>query len=364
MTGLPIIELLGDAKARGAAHGAALPAAIRDNIATYLARFETGGIDREAALAEGARWGERITALDPEYGAEMAAIADAAGLELAPVAMLNARWEMSYSLFAAEMAFDRADGCTAFAALPEATRNGATLIGQNWDWLKGLVGRMAVLRCRRDDAADFICLTQAGIAGGIMGLNEAGIGLVVNGLTTDREGLDPNRKPFHLRVREILGATSFADAMKAVLGAPRVCSANFLLGHADGEVIDIEAAPDDEAVLYPEDGVITHANHFEALSSVTSTSQRRSPSTLYRARRLRKLMRHANRPVDVALMQNLFTDHFSRPHSICAHPNTAEPETNQMTTVASVILDLTNRTLYATDGPPCASPYQEFPLGA
>ena len=65
MTGLPIIDLAGDAKARGATHGAALPDAIRDNIETYLARFEAGGIDREAALAEGARWGERITALYP-----------------------------------------------------------------------------------------------------------------------------------------------------------------------------------------------------------------------------------------------------------------------------------------------------------
>jgi isopenicillin-N N-acyltransferase-like protein len=362
MSGLPIIDLVGDAAARGAVHGTALSGQIRDNIATYLARFEAGGIDRESALAEGARWGERIAALDPDYAAEIAAIADAAGLDRAPIAMLNARWELSYSLFADEVAFDRADGCTSFAALPETTKSGTTLLGQNWDWLKGLVGRMAVLRCHRDDAPDYVCLTQAGIAGGIMGLNEAGIGLVVNGLTTDREGLDPSRKPFHLRIREILGTTSFADAMKVVLGAPRVCSANYLIGHADGEAIDIEAAPDEEAVLYPEDGVITHANHFEALPSVTSTIQRRSPSTLYRARRLRKLMRQANRPIDIDLMQTLFTDHFSRPHSICCHPDTAEPETNQMTTVASIILDLSNRTLYVTDGPPCGGAYQDVSL--
>jgi len=362
MTALPVIDLDGDSRRRGQIHGAALAGAIRDNVETYLARFEAGGIARPAALAEGARWADRIAAFDPDYAAEMAAIAEAAGLEPAPVGLLNARWELSYTLFAREVSFARPDGCTSFAALPERTRAGTTLLGQNWDWLAGLVGRMAILRCRRRDAPDFLCLTQAGIAGGIMGLNAAGIGLVVNGLTTDREGADPDRKPFHLRVREIMGATTLAEALKAVVGAPRVCSANYLIGHADGEAVSVEAAPDREATLYPDDGLLTHANHFEALAGVTSTIERNHPSTLYRARRLARLMRRANRPVDVELMQGLFTDHFSRPHSICCHPDESEPATNRMTTVASVILDLTNRVLWATAGPPCAHPYQEVRL--
>ena len=108
--------------------------------------------------------------------------------------------------------------------------------------------------------------------------------------------------------------------------------------------------------------MLTHANHFEALPSVTSTIERNRPSTLYRARRLKKLMRQANRPVDIDLMQNLFTDHFSHPPSICAHPDPADAETNQGTTVVSVILDLTNKVLYATNGPPCENAYHEYRL--
>jgi isopenicillin-N N-acyltransferase-like protein len=362
MTGLPMIDLTGDATTRGRAHGEALRPLIEENIETYLARFAASGIARDDTLAEGARWAERIAKFDPDYAAEMHAIANAARLDIAPIGMLNARWELTYSLYAQEAAYTEIDGCTAFAALPEATRSGTTLLGQNWDWLKGLLGHMAVLRCRRDDAPDFICITQAGIAGGIMGLNEAGIGLVVNGLTTDREGADPERKPFHLRVREIMGAQSLATALRAILETPRVCSANFLLGHAEGEAIDVEAAPDDASTIYPEDGVLTHANHFEALPSVTSTIELARPSTLYRARRLKKLMRQANRPVDIDLMRDLFTDHFSHPNSICAHPDPADPETMQGTTVVSVILDLTNKVLYATNGPPCENAYQEYRL--
>ncbi len=353
------IDLSGDAPARGRTHGRALADEIRANVETYLARFESGGIARETALAEGARWAGRIADMDPAYGAEMAGIAEGAGLDIAPVGLLNARWELAYSLFAKEASF----GCTAFAALPDITRTGAMLMGQNWDWLRRLVGRTAVLRVCSAGMPEFLCITQAGIAGGMIGLNEAGIGLCCNGLTTDREGADPDRKPFHVRVREILTARTFADALKAVVGSPRVCSVNMLIGHADGEAIDVEAAPDRAATLYPEDGLITHANHFEALD-VTSTMERNSASTLFRARRLKRLMRRGNRPVDVAMMQELFADHFSTPKSICAHPDDADPEPNRTTTVTSAILDLTNRVLYATDGPPCRNPWGVFRLAA
>ncbi|MDP6952391.1 MAG: C45 family autoproteolytic acyltransferase/hydrolase, partial [Alphaproteobacteria bacterium] len=311
MTPLPLIDLSGDARNRGRIHGEALAASAAANVETYLARFEAGGIAREDALAEGARWHERIIRMDPDYAEEMAGIAEGAGLDPVHVGILNARWELSYTLFARE-----AMGCTSFAALPEATKSGTTLIGQNWDWLDGLIGHMAVLRCRRDDAPDFLCITQAGIAGGIMGLNEEGIGLAVNGMATDHEGAEPERKPFHLRVREILSAKHFAAALKAVVGTPRVCSGNYLLAHADGEAIDIEASPNDETALYPEDGMLAHANHFEKLD-VTSTLHRNGTSTLFRARRLDRMMRQANRPIDIALMQELFTDHFSYPTGIC-----------------------------------------------
>ena len=365
MSGPPLVDISGGPRERGRAHGRALASAVRDNAETYLARFAEGGVERGAALAEGKRWAGRIAAIAPEYAAEMDGIAEGAGLDIAPVGLLNARWELSYTLFAEEASF----GCTAFAALPECTRNGATIMGQNWDWLHRLVGRIAVLRTpggksgETGETPSFLCITQAGIAGGMIGLNEAGIGLCCNGLTTDREGRAPDRKPFHVRVREILTARTFADALKAVVGSPRVCSVNMLVGHADGEALDIEAAPERAAALYPEDGLITHANHFEALD-VTSTMERNGPSTLFRARRLERLMRQANRPIDVGAMQALLTDHFSAPKSICAHPDEADPEPRRTTTVTSAILDLTNRILYATDGPPCANPYGVFRLAA
>jgi isopenicillin-N N-acyltransferase-like protein len=360
VSALPLLDLAGGPAERGRAHGEALAGAIADNVETYLARFEAGGVARADALAEGARWGARIERFNAGYAAEMRAIADGAGIDPAAVAMLNARWEMSYTLFAREAA--AGDGCTAFAALPEITRTGTTLIGQNWDWLQRLCGRLAVLRVTGGEHPDFLCITQAGIAGGMIGLNAAGIGLCVNGMTSDQDGRDAERKPFHVRVRELLCASSLATALKAFLGTPRACSMNVLVGHAGGEAIDLELAPDSESTLHPEDGLLTHANHFERPPGVASTLQWLRPSTLYRARRLNRLIRQANRPVDVELAQSLFTDHFSRPHSICAHPDPDVAEVERSTTVTSAILDLANRVLYATDGPPCENPYTPYAL--
>ena len=43
MPGLPLLDLDGEPFERGVAHGRALADLIRDNIETYLRRFESGG---------------------------------------------------------------------------------------------------------------------------------------------------------------------------------------------------------------------------------------------------------------------------------------------------------------------------------
>src|SRR6185295_16636529 len=70
------------------------------------------------------------------------------------------------------------DGCTTFGLLPSATADRHTWLGQNWDWLEGVHGRSFVLRARRNHKPGFVCLTEAGIAGGKMGINECGVALV------------------------------------------------------------------------------------------------------------------------------------------------------------------------------------------
>ena len=169
------------------------------------------------------------------------------------------------------------DGCTTFALMPEITADGHTWFGQNWDWLEGIHGRNFLLRVRRTSQPIFICLTEAGIVGGKMGINDRGIGLIENGLASSHDGKYPFEKPFHMRCREVLDAADYESALRPILETRRTCSANFVIGHSDGEIIDLETSPDQVAYLRPEEGIITHSNHFVAPGHGESQMEKIAP---------------------------------------------------------------------------------------
>jgi isopenicillin-N N-acyltransferase-like protein len=375
MPELTVLELGSDPRERGKAHGRCMRAEIRDNYATYLERFQAGGAAVPAVLEQSDAWAAFIARDNPEYATEMEGVAAGANLSLTEIAMLNARYELAYCLFGSEaQSINRAavieqEGCTAFGLLPEMTASGHTIIGQNWDWLQKVRRHVFIMRVRRAsepgvDKPDFVGFTEAGIVGCKMGVNAAGIGLCVNGLVTRRDGANGLRKPFHVRCREILDAWTFDKALAPVVQTDRCCSTNFVIGHADGEIIDIEATPDYCSYLYPENGVVTHANHLVRETRIGSEFERIAPHSLYRANRLERLLRRSVGRIGIDTIHTLLSDHFSAPASICRHPDTTLPEPKRVISVAAAAIDLNTRTLYITDGPPCQSAFQAVPLHA
>src|SRR5215467_7602622 len=294
MTGIAHLTTEGGAHACGLAHGRRFAREIADNVATYLRRFAASGLERDAAFAEAARWRKAIAAHSPAYAEEMRGIADGSGQSEDTIALLNARYELAFTLFGQEATQGQAkkelleldlDGCTTFGLLPEATADHHTWLGQNWDWLEGVHGRTFLLHARRKEAPSFVCLTEAGIAGGKMGVNECGIGLVENGLASSHDGRNPYRKPFHVRCREVLDAESFEAASAPVTDTPRTCSANFIVGAARGEVVDLETSPDHVSRIAPVDGIVTHSNHFLTAGHGVSLLEKAAPNTLHRVDR-------------------------------------------------------------------------------
>lgn len=371
MAALPLLDLGADPEEAGHTQGRALGAAIRDNLETYFARFAYGGSDRATVLAEAERWAAFIAEDNPAYAAEMAGIATGADLSVTELAVLNARYEITYGLYAREATvlsgegdFPEQEGCTLWGLMPEATASGVCMIGQNWDWLAGLLGHVVVKRVRRAGSGkpDYVGFTEAGIVGCKMGVNSAGVGLCIAGLVSEREGGAGLRKPVHVRCAEILNAWRFSEAIRPVVQTDRLCSSNFMLGHGEGEIINIEATQNHCAYLYPENGVVTHANHLEAEWRVKSEFERITPSSLFRARRVRRHFNAASGRIDLNVVHEVMSDHFSKPASVCLHQDPALPAAKRNTTVASVAIDLTNKVLWATDGPPCGAPFQRFAL--
>ncbi len=371
MTAIAHLTTEGDAHACGLAHGRRFAREIANNVATYLRRFAASGLDRDEAFAEAKRWRAGIAGHNPAYAEEMRGIADGCRESEDTIALLNARYELAFTLFGQEAKQGQTqkellelglDGCTTFGLMPEATADRHTWLGQNWDWLEGVHGRTFVLRARRKGAPSFVCLTEAGIAGGKMGVNECGIGLVENGLASSHDGRNPYQKPFHVRCREVLDAERFEAASQPVTDTARTCSANFVIGAAGGHIVDIESSPDHVSRLNAQDGIVTHSNHFLAAGHGESLLEKISPNTLYRADRMRALLHPHRGALAFAHMRAAAMDHFGEPYAICRHPDTSQPSEKRTMTVGAVLIDLEARTMHVANGPPCMNDYVAFGL--
>jgi isopenicillin-N N-acyltransferase-like protein len=364
---IPSLTVGDDPFERGLAHGRTFAADVAANLETYLRRFEASGLTRDAAFVEATQWRAAMAGQNAEYTEEMRGIATGSEQSDDAIALLNARYELAFTLFGRdaqknERGAAETDGCSTFGVLPEASANGHTWLGQNWDWLEGVHRRTFVLRIRRTSKPSLVCLTEAGIAGGKMGVNENGIGLVENGLASDRDGRNAYQKPFHMRCREVLDADRYDDALRPIVETRRTCSANFVIGSAGGEIIDLETSPDHISYIYPSEGVVSHSNHFMGAGHGESQMEKIGPNTLYRANRLRRLLQQGAGAINVEGMKEAMSDHFAAPNAICRHPDPRQPEAKRTMTAGAVLIDLDARVMHVADGPPCENPFVPFTI--
>ncbi len=374
-TGLPLLEVDGGPRDVGRQHGRGASAAVAHNVRLYLGRFESeAGIDRAEIRRRSEAYLAVIEEANPAYAEEMAGIAEGSRQDLLDVVAVNVRYEILYTEFVRKglerrpAGAPRVGGCTAFAVLPGRTSDGHLLLGQNWDWIPEVRG--VVVRARRDGLPESLGFTEAGIAGAKIGVNAAGIGLAINGLVTDKDSWSRLRPPFHVRCWEVLAATRLEDALRAVAGTERACSANFVVAGAGvrgGEVVDIETAPDAEFRVLPENGLLAHANHFTHPGSagITQPLAGDRPSTFHRYARMQALLREAaggGQGVRFEDLKGILRDHDGRPDSICRHVNESRPPNERYETVASAILDVDAREMSIAAGPPCAARYRRIAL--
>jgi isopenicillin-N N-acyltransferase-like protein len=256
--------------------------------------------------------------------------------------------------------------------LPEVTADGHTLLGQNWDWRPACRASAVVLHARPSDGPEFITFVEAGLLAR-SGLNAAGVGVTGNFLQSDQDfGRDGVPIPF-IR-RQILQSTSLAQAVGAVVRAPRAFSSNHLIAHATtdehgqsvGAAVDCESAPSEVFFLQPEEGILAHSNHFRsaaAQAKLQDTGIGRYPDTLYRDLRLREHLRRRAPRITIADLQAGLRDHYGKPDSVCRH-EAARSDGTMIMTVASVVMDLTARQVWVAPGPVCEHEYTVYRLGA
>ncbi len=368
---IPVLELPNDPYEMGREHGRRAENLVRHNLGVYFRRFEKeANLSRQEALRRSEQYLAVIRKENREYAVAMEGLSEGANCSLLEITALNVRYELMYSEFTrmglelVGKSVPQPYGCSGFAAMPEATKDGHLLLGQNWDWIPEVQGLF--VKVRKQNGMSIMCFTEAGIVGGKIGLNSAGIGLTINGMVSQLDDWSRLGKPFHIRCWEVLNSRTLEEAASVVREGPRACSANFILAQATdlgaSNALDLEAAPSGILTLIPQHGLLTHTNHFSncAALGIFEPLEEERKGSLCRYERVEQLLREVlmkNFKLSLADLQAILRDHNSFPESICRHGGKQLPEERRYQTLVSIIMDLNARRLWAAVGPPCLNDY-------
>jgi isopenicillin-N N-acyltransferase like protein len=349
---IPILLTGGDPRERGRQHGELARDRVALSVARYLERFRHfAGLSPDAVRARAAAFAPLIEAYDAELLEEIAGVAEGAGFAIEELLAVNCRSEIMFGTPLPE--------CTAFGLQPDVTADGHVYVGQNWDWAPDIKETLILLIIEQAPKPTVVLLDEAGMIGR-MGFNSAGIGLATNTLISEQWQLGV---PYNVLLRGILNEATLADAIGAVVRPTRALSANYLIADADGQTIDIEASPVHIDHLVPQAGIITHGNHFDgARLSGRDLSLERFPDSLYRSCRLRDRLAARAGNLTIGDMQEALRDRFGKPHAIARDADPDQERFDQLETVASIIIDVTERRFVLAGGAPDRYPYFEFDL--
>ncbi len=364
MPQFPHIRIRGAPREIGRQYGEQAVERIRGSIDAYhkvfsdLARLEWPQVTEYAM-----RFEQPIGRFSGRCLEEMRGIADGAEVPFANILAINVRTEIMFSArarLASESSRMLAE-CSSFAVLPSTSR-GHTLLGQNWDWLPHTFDTVVVLEVEQETGPNFVSVVEAGLMAKI-GMNSSGLGVATNALVTDEDQGAPG-VPYHVLLRALLDCENMSDALAVLQCGTRSSSANYLLAHRDGLVVDVEAAPGDFGQLFlsfPVGQVLVHANNFiSPRFTGRDVSVWAMPDSPIRQNRLQRAVEAPGFVPSIDAFRSLLSDHANYPSAICCHPDQRMAPHDQGATVASVLMDLNARKLWLADGPPCTTPYREL----
>lgn len=352
----PFIEIHGSPRQRGRMYGGRAAERIKLGISHYLSQFTSYGLDRVAIGRHVEAYLPRIQVFDPNLVEEMRGIAEGAAVDFEAVVLLNARTELLYEareVRDAALASESAapDGCTGVVVLPGATRDGRLIHALNWDWKAECAETSIVMLVRRDDGPDVLTFTEAG-ALSRAGLNAAGIAITANYIESDRDFETPGI-PLALVRRKVLEAETYAEAIGVIVSTDKLTSNNLILSHRDGVAIDFECAPRETFALYPDNGLLVHANHWTnqaALTKYRDVGIRNTPDSLYRDHRVRSLLEPSIGSITREDVVAALRDDFGAPYAVCRAP-LANRRGNLTATVSTLMIDSTAGTMEITPLP-------------
>ncbi len=349
---------------RGREFGRARADAVGECWRAYLRFFEGDGpFGREEVEGWGGEALGAIAAWGPELGEEIEGIAAGAGIAPEAVAALNARTELLARVARARREGARGE-CSVLVAL-EA--EGERPLGvQTWDWHEELSATWLIWGFATAAGMRVQTLTEAGILGKV-GINSAGLAVLLNVLHHADDASVPLGVPIHVLLRRILAESeSIFDAQKLIASAPMAASSAVTLIAAEGGeetalTAELRPAAVPGYVLPDEAGLLVHTNHFLTPAAVPGDQEPTiGPDSLFRYELLRRRAARlrGTRPGAAELLAP-FDSHLGRGGAICCHPEPGAAMGDRYMTLATVLVDpLAGRMRVAAGGPCQARDFQ------
>lgn len=356
-----MISVSGGPRERGRAYGAQARDRVHGTIALYerLIGYHTGLSWSEVRDLAGP-FVEPIEAYDQRLLPEIEGVAEGAGVDAEDMLAVNLRTEL--------LSVQRRPGttppleCTALAVTPGTQTPGHVLIGQNWDWTPRAAETCVVLVSAPHDGPRSVTVVEAGILAKC-GANAAGIGVAANALSSSGDRGQAG-VPFHAILRRILSSSSSEEAREAVMAPSRASSGNYLIASADGRSVDLEAAPGGPDMVAAFEGPrLIHTNHFlRSIAPLKDMALLEPGSTSKHRHAVASRAFEAADSQGIEGMVTTLRDHDGRPGSVCKHRNPSLVEWDDSVTVATVVADLTEGTMWVSQGPSCDAPLEAHSL--
>jgi len=356
------IRVSGDGFERSRQYGAAAASDIRRTKVGYESAFGEKGMSWQQATAIARRYVDDVMDWRPDLMAEIEGIAHGSGLSVDDILTINCRTEVLWSAVTANTSGgeDKVPGeCSSFALSPQHTLGRGPLVGQNWDWLEVLSDTIVVLEVEREDGPNFVTVVEAGLLAKTT-LTEAGIALAINTLVSSLD-CSPGGIPFHFLIRAIADQDNISDALSMVSSVTRASSGNYVLGSANGDIMNIETAPGGPGNVFPTSGStssVVHTNHFQhALDDGVDLAPSQMADSYLRLERINTLIADRAQHITREDIQQALADHQGYPSSVCCHPENNDAPADRWQTLAGIIMEPATGVMHLAEGSPCTTPW-------
>lgn len=308
-------------------------------------------LDWEGARIQARKYIPFVQERYPQYLEELEGIAEGAGVEFDDLAVLNV-------MEAVTMDALHLSKCTSMAVNDERTADGHVLIAHNEDWMPEDEADVYVIHATPDDEPPFLAMTYGGLLPNI-GFNASGIAQCCDSVypTDSRIGI-----PRVFVSRAVLSARTPAEAISHMLIPHRAAGYNHLLAHESGELYNVEVSARRFALLYAEEGLLVHTNHYldRGMQAIESEPDELISTRVRYFRALRLLK--GTKEHTVKSLQVIQRDHVNYPNSICNHAVEDLIPLDREKTINALVIDLTARTMHIAWGNPCVNPYHTYHL--